>query len=231
MRVFSSQNKIKHGLWFRNLHLLIAVFEKLPIPVTNLKKNHSAFVGFLICDLISECTENIMWNLSIPVSTFEKAYPENTAFWNVTLRSLYLSEISVETTRYPVSGHCTRCPANTGVTRGFGLPQRGWCRLQSCGMWLRVDRLEATHLSEKLTALFRYISSADVQGIHKRMVRFQKNSLLIPHHSFVYALYLYWLAASTYTQQCYAGSLSWTVQYRTYVATYHNSSSYSPQKK
>ena len=30
----------------------------------------------------------------------------------------------------------------------------------------------------------------NVQGIHKRMVRFQKNSLLIPHHSFVYALYV-----------------------------------------
>jgi hypothetical protein len=29
-----------------------------------------------------------------------------------------------------------------------------------------------------------------IQGIHKRMVRFHKNSLLIPHHSFVYALYI-----------------------------------------
>jgi hypothetical protein len=30
----------------------------------------------------------------------------------------------------------------------------------------------------------------DIQGIHKRMVRFIWFILLIPHHSFVYALYL-----------------------------------------
>jgi hypothetical protein len=29
-----------------------------------------------------------------------------------------------------------------------------------------------------------------IQDIHKRMVRFQKNSLLIPHHSFGYVLYI-----------------------------------------
>jgi hypothetical protein len=29
-----------------------------------------------------------------------------------------------------------------------------------------------------------------IQGVHKRMVRFQSESLLIPHHSFVYVLYL-----------------------------------------
>jgi hypothetical protein len=37
---------------------------------------------------------------------------------------------------------------------------------------------------------FANVGYLHIKGIHKRMARFQKNSLLIPHHSFVYALYL-----------------------------------------
>jgi hypothetical protein len=52
--------------------------------------------------------------------------------------------------------------------------------------------LVCLHSVERETLyLFKYVRCQNpVQGIHKRMVRFQKNSLLIPHHSFVYALYM-----------------------------------------
>jgi hypothetical protein len=69
----------------------------------------------------------------------------------VYLNSLvHLVQRSDQTAYYTASGHCSDRPANIGFTRNLGLPQRFWNRLQYCGMWLRVDLLESTSLSEKL---------------------------------------------------------------------------------
>jgi hypothetical protein len=39
-------------------------------------------------------------------------------------------------------------------------------------------------------------SMSNIQGIHKRMVRYQKWIILKPHHSIVYALYI-WVTHTT----------------------------------
>jgi hypothetical protein len=44
-------------------------------------------------------------------------------------------------------------------------------------------------MSKQVFHLVASVPYWDIQGIHKRMVRFQLNWKLKPHHSFVYALY------------------------------------------
>jgi len=57
-------------------------------------------------------------------------------------------------------------PADIGFTRDLGLSQWSWCRFQCSGIWLRIDGLESTNLSEKLTAVLCYISNSTKQQMY-----------------------------------------------------------------
>ena len=102
---------------------------------------------------------------------------------------LHLFQRSVETAYYTVNSQCSYRPASIQFPQDLGLPQRGWCKFQCTGIWLRADRLESTSFSGRLTILLCHVSNATEQP-----------------------MYLHWpYQHLQYTQQCYEGSLNWTL--------------------
>jgi hypothetical protein len=119
--------------------------------------------------------------------------------WNLNLKIGYVNILG-----YPVTAvHSHRSSEFRGhLISSIHYRSVGWTHV--CHMWWKrhpAGALAWRHFSlcECMMSCrwrFSYVASIAVviqpliiQGIHKRMVRYHKYSLLKPHHSFVYALY------------------------------------------
>jgi hypothetical protein len=95
-------------------------------------------------------------------------------FHTVAIRVLYSLEYTGHTQKNgAVSMYIIWIPHHSFVYTLYRAYTKEWCGFKRIHYWYRTILL-----------------CMPCTGIHKRMVRFQNNSLLIPHHSFVYALYL-----------------------------------------
>ena len=120
---------------------------------------YSAFVGFLIYDLISECTENIMWNIVPLVHLRASSKPQRTnllfillTFANIQLQDCSLVGMTEEHCGCTVSRKCCRrkntrqkyspWPSWTGRTsQTWTLTATANCASMSMILWWTVWRL------------------------------------------------------------------------------------------